>query len=66
MALRNFCRDESGATAIEYGLVAALVGLATVAAFTSIGLSMTTVIKATGQALDNASLPLPETAIRSY
>ena len=30
--LRKFLRDESGATAIEYGLIAALIALAIIAA----------------------------------
>jgi pilus assembly protein Flp/PilA len=30
--LREFLRDESGATAIEYGLIAALIALAIIAA----------------------------------
>ncbi|MBN66668.1 MAG: Flp family type IVb pilin [Rickettsiales bacterium] len=33
----NFLKDESGATAIEYGLIAALIAVAAIAAMTSIG-----------------------------
>jgi Flp pilus assembly pilin Flp len=29
--LKSFCRDASGATAIEYGLIVAMVGIALVA-----------------------------------
>ena len=36
-ALRNFFKNESGATAIEYGLIAALVSVAGVVALTSMG-----------------------------
>jgi pilus assembly protein Flp/PilA len=32
-----FVKDESGATAIEYGLIAALVGVALIAALTQLG-----------------------------
>ena len=32
-----FCGDESGATAIEYGLIAALVSIAAITAMTSLG-----------------------------
>lgn len=39
--LRNFARDESGATAIEYGLIAALVSVAIIAALTSLGSKLT-------------------------
>lgn len=35
--LKNFANDESGVTAIEYGLIAALVAVAAVASFTALG-----------------------------
>ena len=35
--IRNFVNDESGATAIEYGLIAALIALVGVVAFTALG-----------------------------
>jgi pilus assembly protein Flp/PilA len=35
-------RDESGATAIEYGLIAALIAVAAIAAFKAVGSSLTT------------------------
>jgi pilus assembly protein Flp/PilA len=35
--LKTFVADESGATAIEYGLIAALIALALVAALTALG-----------------------------
>jgi len=35
--LQAFLKDDSGATAIEYSLIAALVSVATVAALTSLG-----------------------------
>ncbi len=33
----NLLRDEQGATAIEYGLIAALIAVAAIAAMTSLG-----------------------------
>jgi pilus assembly protein Flp/PilA len=33
----RFAKNESGATAIEYGLIAALIGVAIVAAVTAVG-----------------------------
>ena len=36
----RFLKDESGATAIEYGLIAALVGVAIIAALTALGTSL--------------------------
>lgn len=38
--LTRFATDESGATAIEYGLIAALVSVACIAALTSVGTSV--------------------------
>lgn len=35
--LRDFCRDESGAAAIEYGLLVALLALAIIGALTTLG-----------------------------
>lgn len=36
----RFVRDESGATAIEYGLMAALISVAIIAATTQLGLNI--------------------------
>ena len=33
----RFVKDESGATAIEYGLIASLISIAAIAAFTTVG-----------------------------
>ena len=38
-------RDESGATAIEYGLIAALISLAAIIAFQSLGLRLEVVFQ---------------------
>ncbi|GGD28484.1 Flp family type IVb pilin [Sinisalibacter lacisalsi] len=35
--IQNFKRNESGATAIEYGLIAALVAVALITALTTLG-----------------------------
>lgn len=35
--LRQFWRDEAGVTAIEYGLIAALIGVAILVATTNLG-----------------------------
>ena len=35
--LNRFAKDESGATAIEYGLIAALIAVALIAILTSLG-----------------------------
>ncbi len=36
----RFVRDESGATAIEYGLIAALISVVIIAALTSVGTNL--------------------------
>lgn len=41
--INEFVSDESGVTAIEYGLIAALVAVAAVTAFTSLGTKLTSV-----------------------
>ena len=38
---KRFLKDENGATAIEYGLIAALVAVAVVGALTSLGTGLT-------------------------
>ena len=37
-----FLKDEEGATAIEYGLLAALISIAAIAAMTSVGSNLST------------------------
>lgn len=38
----KFLKDESGATAIEYGLIAALISVAIIAAATTLGTNLST------------------------
>ncbi|MFY9627221.1 MAG: Flp family type IVb pilin [Methylocystis sp.] len=38
---RGFWSDESGATAIEYGLIASILGVLLIAAFKSVGSKLT-------------------------
>ena len=40
--LTNFVKDESGVTAIEYALIAALIAVAAIAAFTLVGTNLST------------------------
>jgi pilus assembly protein Flp/PilA len=40
--ISRFVRDESGATAIEYGLIAALIAVVIITALTTIGTKLTT------------------------
>jgi len=39
---KNLLRDEAGATAIEYGLIAALIAVAAIAAMSSLGTQLST------------------------
>jgi pilus assembly protein Flp/PilA len=52
--LKTFLRDESGATAIEYGLIAALVAVAIIGALSFIGTELTETFTDVGTALDGA------------
>jgi pilus assembly protein Flp/PilA len=40
--ISRFFRDESGATAIEYGLIAALIALVIITGLTAVGSSLST------------------------
>lgn len=41
----RFVRDESGATAIEYGLIAALIAVVVITGVTSVGTTLSTTFK---------------------
>ena len=48
--IKNLVRDEAGATAIEYGLIAALIAVAAIAAMQGLGNSLSgTFSKVSGQ-----------------
>lgn len=51
---RSFVRDESGATAIEYGLIAALVSVAAITALTAMGSSLDAMFTSVSSTLDDA------------
>jgi pilus assembly protein Flp/PilA len=53
--LIGFVRDEDGATAIEYGLIAALVSVAAIGALTAMGNSLSTMFNTVSSALSTAS-----------
>ncbi len=53
--LRTLRRNNKGATAIEYGLIAALVAVAAIGAMTALGSSLQGIFQDAGTALDNAS-----------
>lgn len=47
----KFMKDESGATAIEYGLIAALIAVVIIAAVTSVGTSLNATFTSVNTAL---------------
>ncbi len=51
----RFARDEDGATAIEYGLIAALVSVAAIGALTAMGQSLSTMFNTVSTALSTAA-----------
>ncbi len=57
--VKNFLQDESGATAIEYGLIAGLVSVAAIGALSLMGGSLDTMFTAVSGQLDNAVASMP-------
>ena len=53
--MKKFFKDESGATAIEYGLIAAAMGLALVAAMPSLTTAITGVFSSLGAHITSGS-----------
>ena len=53
--LKHLLRDESGATAIEYGLIAGLVSVAAIAALTQLGGSLVDIFTVVSDSLDTAA-----------
>lgn len=51
----RFMKDESGVTAIEYGLIAALVAVGIIAALNALGTSLTGIFGSVSDELDTAS-----------
>ncbi len=55
--LMVFLKDDSGATAIEYGLIAALVSVAAITALSAMGDSLVTIFENVSSSLDGAVTP---------
>ena len=53
--LRRFLRDESGATAIEYGLIAALVAVACIGVLSTLGTNLKSTFTTISSNLTSAS-----------
>jgi pilus assembly protein Flp/PilA len=52
--LETFLNEEDGATAIEYGLIAALVSVAAIGALTAMGSRLSTMFNTVSSALSGA------------
>jgi pilus assembly protein Flp/PilA len=48
----RFVKDNSGATAIEYGLIAGLIGVVIIGALTTVGTKVSAKFQAVGSALN--------------
>jgi pilus assembly protein Flp/PilA len=53
----RFLKDESGATAIEYGLIAALIAVAIIGGVSALGKSVNTTMDNVSTAIDAANTP---------
>ena len=51
----KIAKDESGATAIEYGLIAALVAVAAIVGMTALGTSLNSIFSSVSTTLNNAT-----------
>ncbi len=51
----RFMKDESGATAIEYGLIAALISVGIIAAATTLGNGLSNLFSGIGGKLDTSA-----------
>jgi pilus assembly protein Flp/PilA len=55
--LFRFTQDESGVTAIEYGLIAALIAVVIIGAVTTVGTDLSAVFNSVGNSLNTAIAP---------
>jgi pilus assembly protein Flp/PilA len=53
--INKLIRDEAGATAIEYGLIAALIAVAAIAAMQGLGNQLKTTFNTTSSAMSSAN-----------
>jgi pilus assembly protein Flp/PilA len=57
---KNLIRDEQGATAIEYGLIAALIAIAAITAMTALGGELSETFAKTERELNTANDAPPQ------
>lgn len=52
---KRFIKDDSGATAIEYGLIAALIAVVIISAVKTVGTNLSSVFQTVGSNLEQAA-----------
>lgn len=57
--INKLIRDEAGATAIEYGLIAALIAVAAITAMNGLGSELQTTFNTTSEAMKTANDKAP-------
>lgn len=57
--IKKLRRNEDGATAIEYGLIAALIAVAAITAMQGLGSQLTTTFNTTADTLETANTVAP-------
>lgn len=55
MLIKRILQDESGATAIEYGLIAALIAVAIIASLQAVGNNLSTTFTTVSNSLSSAN-----------
>jgi pilus assembly protein Flp/PilA len=55
--IARFLKDESGATAIEYGLIAACISVAIIAVVQGVGTKLTSTFTAVSEGLEKTKAP---------
>ena len=53
----NFLQDENGATAIEYGLIAALIAVAIIAAVSALGTQLSNTFQTVSNSIQGMPVP---------
>jgi pilus assembly protein Flp/PilA len=53
--IKNFFKDESGASAVEYGLLVALIAVVIIVAVTTLGTNLSSKLDEAAQAVGSAS-----------
>jgi pilus assembly protein Flp/PilA len=54
-SIRNFFKDESGASAVEYGLLVALIAVVIIGAVSALGTSISTMFTTVSNSISTAS-----------